>query len=419
MSRQRTQDSLPTSTTKPAIDDYRHNDSQGQPQGDDDILERPLPAPPETGLVRGNYGAGNGLFNNNTAKLLSPPNGIIENGQQVVHLLFDCWQQRVTGRLDLVGDSGSKTVFFERGVPIDIYSDAPFDTMHEYLLRHGLITRQQYQRVRVKKLEGPRRIAAYLVTEGFLKPQELFSSVRGHLEETYATLFEWEDGRYICSAQLVAEEDRVGIAGHPLALLAEGVRLKFPMDRLSRWVGSPSTLLGPASGRMGVEIDNAFNLENLSFSPAERSVIRLVDGTRSIDDIVFSTGLEAQLVYATLAILLATDAIVVLVAGIENSGSVGQEESDRIDRTRIEDRVEQVRRSDYFNILGVGRHATNYEIERAFSDLQDRFSANHFSGELQAVFGEQIREILQVTEDAYLVLRDNVLRAAYLSHFDD
>ena len=59
------------------------------------------------------------------------------------------------------------------------------------------------------------------------------------------------------------------------------------------------------------------DMDELGLTAEERHVARLVDGTRSIEDIVFSTGAEANEVYVVLAALLALGHAQVVVRGIE------------------------------------------------------------------------------------------------------
>ncbi len=340
---------------------------------------------------------------------MQPERGSFDKNYDIATVLHDIWRRQVTGQVELSSHHHQKSLFFERGHPADAFSSQVYDRMEEYLFREGKITRAQYQEVRVKGLRSPRRIASYLVTESYLKPEELFEVVRGQLESVLFSVFEFEEGEFRFVPQRAEEDDRVMLDLHPRALIVEGIRRKYTLPRLIERVGAPSSLLGPKEG-------TTMDVENLGFSPEERQVVRLVDGTRNIEDIVFSTGLGAQRVYHVLASLLATDTVEVLVRGIEGVNPDGTSAADDIDRTRIREKYEHVKNADYFHILGVSRRATPYEVERAFDRNKREFSHGRFSEAIRNELEEELQEIEQVLVDARDILTDESLRDAYARH---
>lgn len=188
-----------------------------------DALPRPPPRPLAAGMVAP-----------------AQPEGTFDRVQDVAAVLAMLSQQQVVGRIDFTCEGRQKAVFFERGLPVDAYSTQTFDRIEEYLLRENRITRAQYQEVRVKGLRGPRRVAAFLASEGYLKPEELFGAVRGHLQETLFGLFELEEGSWLYVPERSAEQDRVALDINLRALVLEGIRRKYTLPRMMAKVGGPS-----------------------------------------------------------------------------------------------------------------------------------------------------------------------------------
>jgi hypothetical protein len=279
--------------------------------------------------------------------------------------------------------------------------------MEEYLYARGLITRAQYNHVRLKRLSSPRRIAALLVAEGFIKPQELFGVVRGNLEECVFGLFEWENGTYRYAPEIVPEEERVALDRDPPAVILEGYRRKHLLPRMMRRVGAPSSLLTIKPDRGSVET------EGLGLTSEEHKVARLVDGSHSIEDIVFSTGLEPPEVYAVLSALLAIGFAEVSVVGIDGQSRAGASPADAIDQNRIREKLCAVREQDYFHILSVSPNATPYELDRAFERMRKEFAPERYSEQIQRDFRDELQEIQAVLDDAHAVLKDRTLRDAY------
>lgn len=353
--------------------------------------------------------------------LAEPPAVVIADGAaDGFHEHFDValWvgalaSERATCRVDFESGKRRVRLYFEGGAPVAADSNQIFDRMEEYLYREGKITRAQYNDVRMKRLRGSRRIGAYLVTESALKPQELFAAVRGHLEEIFCGLFELQQGRALREESIegLHEDDRVKLETSTEALILEGVRRKYLLARLIDRIGAPSTLVAPThrGKNSGVGVDGA----GLGLHGEEARIVRMVDGTRSIEDMVFSTGLAAENVYVILHTLIALGRAHVAVRGIEGLNADGSSAVDHIDAERIREKLEQVSRHDYFQILGVTDDATPYEIDRAFERCEREFDRSRFSEAIRRQFHGQLLEIGRVLEDAREVLRDESVRDAY------
>jgi hypothetical protein len=242
-----------------------------------------------------------------------------------------------------------------------------------------------------------------------MTPAELCASVRGHLEEVYYGLFEWQAGTYHYTPELPEEDDRVVLDRDPRALLAEGIRRKYVLPYMMEKIGAPSSLLTPVEG---VDPD----LDALGFSAEAKRLVRLVDGTRNIEDLVFSSGLEALAVYHVLAALVFMGYVKVTIRGIEGVSADGTTSGDAIDRERIQDKLNHVRQLDYFQVLGIPRSATAYEVERAFTRARREFEESRFSEGVCRDLHRELLEIERVIEDAHEVLRDDSLRQSYARH---
>lgn len=350
-----------------------------------------------------------------TAMVLTPPqplrpaSGALSASYDIAALFADVIGQEVTGRLDLIQGQRQKTVFLQGGIPVDAYSSQIFDRIEEYLLREGKITRPQYQSARIKRLRSARQVGAFLVTESHMKPEELFGAVRGHLEELYFSLFEWEEGTFRYTPEQADESDRVVLDVGPHSLLLEGIRRKYMLPRLIGKVGSLSSLLAPVEA--GADV-----VEALGLSAGEATVVRLLDGTRNIEDLVFSSGLDALRVYHVLFALVSLGAAEIKVRGIEGVHSGNDANVDAIDRERIREKAEQARNLDYFQILGIGRGATPYEIERAWQRHCQDFGKARFSAGVQTELAAELEEIAEVLADARGVLGSDDIRASYARH---
>ena len=340
---------------------------------------------------------------------LVPEQGELGRDHDVAALFYDLWRLSVTGRVDLVSGAKRVRLVIEGGVPVHVVSSEVYDRIEEYLLRHGKLTRTQYQELRLKQIEGARQVGSHLVSAGHLKAAELFPAVRGHLVEVVWGLFEWQDGVYQYLPERAVTDDIVALDLETPSLLAEGIRRKYVLSRLVARVGAPSSLLAPLG-------ESAVSVDALGLTPDEASVARLVDGTRSIEDMVHGARLSEELVYRVLTMLLAVGWARVVVRGIEGVDAEGRSTEDAVDRQRIRDRLEQVRELDYFQLLGVTSTATAYELERACDRALEEIGSGRFSAVVQRDLRDELSEITEVLNEARRVLSQEALRGAYARH---
>jgi preprotein translocase subunit Sec63 len=90
-----------------------------------------------------------------------------------------------------------------------------------------------------------------------------------------------------------------------------------------------------------------------------------------------------------------------------------------IDLARVREKLEQVRRSDYFTILGVGRLCTPHEVRQAAGRLAEEFDPRRYEGLREEGLPDRLEEILRVVSDAREILADDRLRAEYLRGLGD
>ena len=328
----------------------------------------------------------------------------IDGPNDIAKIFVELHKEGFSGRIDFSQGNIHKQVFLDKGELVGARSNADEDRYEGHLLRTGKITRARYQRLRLDNIDHPRLLAASLVESGDLRSNESFPSVREHLTEVFASLFEWEKGSYDIGREMLSEDEIIRLSSRMPALVAEAVRRKYDLSRLTTILGPPGTLLGPSSDESTISIDT------VELDSRERSVMRLFDSSRSLEDIIFSTGLGPNRVYQVAAILSLTGHIQTLM---RDHRGFDLDLANGVDARRIEARLLDVRHQDYFSVLGLRSNATEYEVERAYRRALSEFSADNFSPSLSQSYREALSEIRRVLDDAYEVLRDNRLRERY------
>ena len=288
----------------------------------------------------------------------------IDGPNDIAKIFVELHKEGFSGRIDFSQGNIHKQVFLDKGELVGARSNADEDRYEGHLLRSGKITRARYQRLRLDNIDHPRLLAASLVESGDLRSNESFPSVREHLTEVFASLFEWEKGSYDIGREMLGEDEVIRLSSRMPALVAEAVRRKYDLSRLTTILGPPGTLLGPSTDESTISIDT------VELDSRERSVMRLFDSSRSLEDIIFSTGLGPNRVYQVAAILSLTGHIQTLM---RDHRGFDLDLANGVDARRIEARLVDVRHQDYFAVLGLRSNATEYEVERAYRRALSEF----------------------------------------------
>jgi hypothetical protein len=318
-------------------------------------------------------------------------------------LLARLHREGFTGRLALPHGEAEKAIYFDAGFPVHATSTLPHDRLSELIWREGRMDREQHARTRAA-VERGRSPAEALLECGALRRDELFAVQRHHAEEIVYSCFVLERGSWSLGRESAARTERLSLP-HPHALIAEGIRRKYTLERLVREVGPLATVLVPTAAL-------ARTVAEAALSPAEQEAAdRLARGPAALAQLVADGPLDELAAYALAATLLALGAAVVATAA-----GAGAARSRPGDRERALAKHAQVREADYFAILGVARTATAYEIRRAWERLRNDFAPVRFAPAVGDALDLELAEIRDVLDEAYRVLADDRLREAYRSN---
>jgi len=319
----------------------------------------------------------------------------------VPRLLSRAARARLWGRLDFAG-AAPRSLYWEEGRIVGATSGAPAERVEEVAQRLGLITREQHRQAAPACAGLPsRRAAMALLDSGFLKPEELTGLVRRRAEEVVFALFAEPGATWRHAGARVPPDERTALDRSAHALAVEGVRRRWGAERMDRLLGGPATLLTPALG--GPPRDE------LGLGREERRLLELADGLRSLDEIASDSPLDPLSTRQVLAALVEVGSLSVRIRSEPVAAS-----SAAIDLARLAEKLDQVRRADYFTILGASRAATPYELRSSADRLLSELDAPRWALLDEPGLAERLAEVRRVVTEAREVLLDPELRASYL-----
>ena len=188
-----------------------------------------------------------------------------------------------TGCLSVADGSRFGQIFFNRGRITYARIVNRRDRLGDVLVRDGLVTQEQLDEVLERQSREPdMRIGELLVHYGHISREVTKHYVRLQIEESIYHLFTWSRGSFFFEVDARPdEEDFVSI--NPETLLLEAARRVDEWSLIEQKIPSMDLVFDLAIERL----DQA----NLKLTPEQQLVRPLIDGTRTVQELVDRSGL--------------------------------------------------------------------------------------------------------------------------------
>ena len=201
----------------------------------------------------------------------------------VVQLLY---LGRRTGCLSVANDRNFASIWLDDGWVVFAGMISRPDRLGERLIAAGKLTHEQLQAAIATQAAVPgHRLGAVLVQLGVLTSEELQAELRRQVEETVYTLFTWASGTFSFEAGVAPEDAEGTVRLNSEGLLLEGARRVDEWSVIAKKIPSLDAVFA-------LEGDGDIDLQgDAALIDIERRVQPLIDGARTVRDIMDATGL--------------------------------------------------------------------------------------------------------------------------------
>jgi len=215
---------------------------------------------------------------------------------------------RKTGCLKVTDGSNFGSVFFSDGkICFSNLLNRP-DRLGDRLFSRGLISSQQLQDALAQQQQegGSRRLGGILMDLGLVQQQDIESDVSGQIEDTIFYLLRWPDGEFFFEPDSLPEGESILVSLDAMNLLLEEARRVDEWRTLEKKLPSPQTILEKV-------IMDPDKQEELNLNSEEKQVLSLIDGYRSLAEVMETSALGE---FSTSKIIYG-----LLLAGLAKRGS--------------------------------------------------------------------------------------------------
>ncbi|MEW6731925.1 MAG: DUF4388 domain-containing protein [Acidobacteriota bacterium] len=337
---------------------------------------------------------------------------------------------RRSGSLRLTQDHTRKEIFFELGAMVFASSNRKEDRIGETMLRHGTLSKDDFEMVQSQMGRG-KRFGKVLLDLKLITERDLIANVTFQVLDIIYSLFNWTLGQYqfIEIEKSISDDLRLELS--TASIILEGVRRIDDFDVIQRGLGDLNRLLGPSTNPL-------LRLQSLALKPLERQLIDIAREPVGLLRLLVSVKAPAESVLRSLYGLLSAGILerfsppeisrasgkFVVPAAVRQQ--LEQEEPIPIvptthktgsptDEATLRQRVEYIKllteSNDPYLLLGVTRDVTKEDLYEIYCKLAREFHPDRFL-HMERELRTEVDAIFIQLRQSYELLRTSLQSSA-------
>jgi tetratricopeptide (TPR) repeat protein len=189
-----------------------------------------------------------------------------------------------TGCLSVTDRSRFGQIFFDRGRITYANIVNRRDRLGDLLVRDGVLDHNQLRELLDAQAREPdRRLGELLLERGLITEEQLRGYIREQVEEAIYHLFTWSQGNFFFEVDQRPEPGEVLLSLNAEGLLLEGARRVDEWSLIEKKIPSFDLIFGVDAKRI--------RASGVQLTEEQERILPLLDGTRTVQEIIDATGL--------------------------------------------------------------------------------------------------------------------------------
>lgn len=318
-----------------------------------------------------------------------------------------------SGTLVLKKDDLRKNVYIKDGYIVFAQSNDMNDRIDKILLKVGLLNEDQNKDIEKLFHQYGRITGKILVNNGFLTPQEFYTSIRLQTLEIVCSLFNWERGLF------KFKEGDLPKKGLPPVKMDSGIVVYEGLRRMTNWniIHRDMSNFNQVF-TLAEKVPTLFN--NVKLVKSEKEMLKIISEKKSIKDIIEDSSIDS---YSAMKSLHLLHSMCFIEKSDEPSSAYGQEDINKIQtkdeashqliRKKCEDLLKSKDTLTYYQILSVERNASESDIKKAYMRMIKDFHPDKHYYTPDKDFIQNLHSFLLYLNKVYDVLMDKNKREDY------
>ncbi|MEP6636951.1 MAG: DnaJ domain-containing protein [Acidobacteriota bacterium] len=328
-------------------------------------------------------------------------------GEKLVpDLIRELAMKSSSGLLRLSHGKAIKAVFFDSGAPTFAISNVSNEQLEHKLRAENLVTVEQLERAK-EQAGKAHRLGPALVEMGILGDEQMRKLVCEQVMGIIVSIFAWTQGDYSFDERIrTAHEVTLGLTAADALL--EGARHAADIPEVAQaLVPKDAVVLRPKNN--GLRIDTG------RLIPLESYVLARIESPTSVTDVGALSGLGETDAHRAVCALVAAGFLKLLDNDKDDDEDPATREAEEsLERVR-EDVIRRLHFSitaDYYEVMGVTRHATTAEIKAAYYHLAKKYHPDRYH-QSDSELRTKLETLFASLTQAYETLSQPGTRASY------
>lgn len=321
-------------------------------------------------------------------------------------LIREIAHKNSSGLLRLSRGKAIKAIFFESGTPTFAISNLSNEQLDNKLIKEGLVTFDQIERA--KERDGKaHRLGPALVDMRVLEEAQMRSLVSEQVMGIILSLFEWTEGDYSFDSRIrTAHEVTLGL--NAADVLLEGARHAAEIDQVAE-------ALVPHDGVVLRSKSNKLTTDSGQLIPLESYILSRIESPITVNEVGAMSGLADADAHRAMCALVAAGFLKLLGRDQEVEDAPAPEADDSSERLSedVTRKLHFATSADYYDILGLTRHATTADIKAAYYQLAKKYHPDRHHQRDTADLRPKLERLFALITQAYDTLSQAAERAAY------
>ncbi len=216
---------------------------------------------------------------------------IEEMMSEFAHLLW-------TGKTSCYNDSGIiKEIYWDGGNPVFAISNNVNERLDNWLLNKGLVSESILKSAYDIMNKKGKRLGDTLIMLGVIEEDALEQAVSDNMESIILDMFSWNGVRYTKEEKTKGIKEFASIKDSFPIMLYEGIKQNVDIERIKK-------KLEGMGGIISFVPDNIFNIEDFGFPHSFSRVLSIINGKRTVYELIAKSGLTHDDAYMFIYTLL-------------------------------------------------------------------------------------------------------------------
>jgi len=325
----------------------------------------------------------------------------------ILRLLHTLYGENRTGILYLEKGNIRKSIYFKDGYISFAVSNQKEERLGELLLSDHKISPMQYSEISQTMKETGKRLGLLLLESGRIDAATLETYLQRQLTNILHSVFTWNSG-YYDFVPSTDHDEYITLKAAPAQVIIRGVQKTYTAEMLERHFPEIHTVFVLSS-------DPRFRFQNIQLNEKEEKILSLVDGSRSVEEIVHQAQLPSVMVRKFLYALFLcriihkkgaeemTEDDVDLMAGHGAEPLMDEDQRSSILRKYI-----QVQSQNPYEILEISKTKDKKLIKQGFMKMAKTYHPDRYFHKLDDKYNDYIKVIFQRINQVYQELLQNI-----------